>query len=653
LYAWRYVKGTGWQTLGGSTLTLPITKASISPFTASGVIYNGAGTGGRCWLWDIAVGDDGHPRVLYSRCGDTANHIIHYARWTGSAWADTLIVNSGSHIGSWRAENTNYQDDWYSGGACFNHSDLSEVYISREVSGPPHEIWRYTTADNGATWAGSAVTEASKRRNFRPIVPRNPSTELKVLWRYGVQPDYEHHLTGVTCDPPRPRVNELAARVKLNISAASGATFYAYWGKADATAQEDRANVWAAADKLVWSGRDAYSSSVSAVSDSTSNGNNGSKELQNEPYEAAGRIFRAQVLDGSDRIAFGTGVNMAGQAALTVLAGVRYAGGGTDEHTILNNWSNTAAGIIFRIDPTTTPANRVEAFVRATGDTQIGGTASLTVTPDTWTTVGMRYSAAGLFAVKNGSTESLAAYGGAMDADASAALYAGRYSDLFPTTEFFTGSMENLLISFEAKSEAYLGAWHSTWDAPGTFSTAGSVEDETPPPPPPPASVNMAGIRPTGTYATGTELLWASAPAAIPLEIAQESDAAVSLLLARALQVAEETSAAFNLLMAQVLGVAVESGEAVQLLQPGALEAAQETDEAVPLVLISLGAITAAEEQDQAVALQLISPIALGVAVEASAALQLGPQVAAVSPTLFSPSRRVTMRSPARAFGRY
>jgi hypothetical protein len=328
-------------------------------------------------------------------------------------------------------------------------------------------------------------------------------------------------------------------------------------------------------------------------------------------------------LDGSDRIAFGTGVNMAGQAALTVLAGVRYAGGGTDEHTILNNWSNTAAGIIFRIDPTTTPANRVEAFVRATGDTQIGGTASLTVTPDTWTTVGMRYSAAGLFAVKNGSTESLAAYGGAMDADASAALYAGRYSDLFPTTEFFTGSMENLLISFEAKSEAYLGAWHSTWDAPGTFSTAGSVEDETPPPPPPPASVNMAGIRPTGTYATGTELLWASAPAAIPLEIAQESDAAVSLLLARALQVAEETSAAFNLLMAQVLGVAVESGEAVQLLQPGALEAAQETDEAVALVLITPSVITAAEEQDQAVALLLIVPITLGVAVESNAAVVL------------------------------
>jgi hypothetical protein len=139
----------------------------------------------------------------------------------------------------------------------------------------------------------------------------------------------------------------------------------------------------------------------------------------------------------------------------------------------------------------------------------------------------------------------------------------------------------------------------------------------------------------------------------IPLLAAEETDAAASLQLAQVIQAAEESAAAFNLLMAQVLTPALEADEAVQLLQPGALEAAQETDEAVPLVLISLGAITAAEEQDQAVALQLISPIALGVAVEASAALQLGPQVAAVSPTLFSPSRRVTMRSPARAFGRY
>lgn len=476
LYCFKYIKGIGFRTLGNSALTAPMNEAALAAYPVSARVYDGSGPNGRSWTWDIMVGTDGHPRILYTRCGDTEHHLIHFARWTGSAWVDALVVDSLSHIGSYNPNDSNYQDPWYAGGACFDFDDQTSIYVARQINGA-HEIWNYTTADNGATWAGTAVTSDSKRKNFRPVVPRGSSPELKVLWRYGVQPDYTRHLTGITSHPLRPRVNLLAARVKVDVSAASPKTIYAYWGNPAAAAQEDRANVWAAADKIVWHGRDGYNSATASVSDSTSNGNNGTKIERNAPYEVAGKAFRGQHFDGSDYVNFGA-INMAGLTGLTCLAGVKYAGTPTlDEHTVLNNWSNTEAGIICRIDPTTTPAHKLEVFVLAASDTQIGGTSSLVITPNTWTMTGLRYSSAtGLDAIRNGTIESVAAASGALDATASGQLFAGRYGTLQPTTEFFTGDMEAVLVSSEKKSDAYVSAWYQTWNSPQTFAAPGAVQ---------------------------------------------------------------------------------------------------------------------------------------------------------------------------------
>lgn len=478
LYAFKYIKGTGWRTMGGSTLTLPFAEANLS----GARIYNGADPDGRCWLWDIALGADGHPRVLYARIGDTAHHLMHYARWTGSAWVDTFLVDSGGHIGSYNPDDANYQDDWYSGGAGFDYSDPDVVFLSREISGV-HEIYQYDTADDGATWSPTAITTGSKHRNFRPVVPRDRHENAKLFWRQGPQPDYTRHLTGIGSLPQSlSRVVDVAARVKVDITASGGATLYMYWGNAAASAQEDRTAVWAAADKLVHHGREAYDVVTTKAQDSTSNANHGTKRAANRPYEAAGKASRASYFGGADYIDFGSGINMAGQSAITVLAGVKYAGSpALDEHTVLSNWSgggSNGSGFLIRIDPGTTPAHKLEAFAMVGTDTQIGGTSSLVITPDTWAMTALTYdTSGGLIAWKNKTKETLAAAAGSMDAGASANLFAGRYSALFPLTEWFTGSMEAVLISFEKKSDAFVEAWYDTWNAPNTFATFGTLEN--------------------------------------------------------------------------------------------------------------------------------------------------------------------------------
>lgn len=478
LYAFKYIKGTGWRTMAGSSLSLPFAEAALSGTR----IYNGASSDGRSWLWDIALGADGHPRVLYARVGDTAHHKMHYARWNGSAWVDTFLVDSGGHIGSYDPDDTNYQDDWYSGGAGFDYSDPDVVFVAREVDGV-HEIYQYETADNGATWSATAITTGSKHRNFRPVVPRDRHENAKLFWRQGPQPDYTRHLTGIGSLPQSlSRVVDVAARVKVDITASGGATIYMYWGNAAAPAQENRTGVWAAADKLVFHGREAYDAVTTKAQDSTSNANHGTKRGANRPYEAAGKASRASYFGGADYINFGTGVNMAGRSAITVLAGVKYAGSPSlDEHTLLSNWSggsgSNGAGIIFRIDPTTTPAHKLEAFALVGTNTQIGGSASLTMSPNTWAMAGMTYdTTGGLVVWKNKTSETLAAAAGSMDAGASDSLFMGRYSNLFPGTEWLTGSMEAVLISFEKKSDAFIGAWYDTWNAPNTFATFGSME---------------------------------------------------------------------------------------------------------------------------------------------------------------------------------
>jgi hypothetical protein len=105
-------------------------------------------------------------------------------------------------------------------------------------------------------------------------------------------------------------VNELAEyHVKVpSIASSTDTEIYIYYGKADATDGEDKANTW---DSNFVARYDMTDTSTSTISDSTSNDYHGTKKGANEPIQADSKIGKAQDFDGSDdRIGLGNPANL-------------------------------------------------------------------------------------------------------------------------------------------------------------------------------------------------------------------------------------------------------------------------------------------------------------------------------------------------------
>lgn len=160
---------------------------TIAPSSCS-LIHNGAGSRG--WVWDIAYGADGHPRVLFSRFQSTTDHRYMFSRWTGSAWtAEVEITPAGGPLYS--------AETYYSGGICFDAADPDTVYLSAKV-GSFFEIQQWETTDSGAGWAKTRdITSASSIKNARPVSPQNHNGELPLLWWAGTYTSYTNYSTDI------------------------------------------------------------------------------------------------------------------------------------------------------------------------------------------------------------------------------------------------------------------------------------------------------------------------------------------------------------------------------------------------------------------------------------------------------------------------
>jgi hypothetical protein len=155
-------------------------------------VYDHA-TGGRSWVWDVALDGTGKPYITHALfpngdAADWADHRYHYAAWSGSAWTSRQIVTDGP------AFEGSGSEPQYSGGVSLNHNDVTTVYTSRKIVNQ-WEIEKHVTSDVGQTWTTTAITtnttSGSAHRNARPVSVRgNPPADCpKVLWFQG---DYAH-----------------------------------------------------------------------------------------------------------------------------------------------------------------------------------------------------------------------------------------------------------------------------------------------------------------------------------------------------------------------------------------------------------------------------------------------------------------------------
>lgn len=180
--AWHETDGT---TIGGS---LPFGLADVT------TVYSATGSD-TVWIADLAM-DGADPVIVFFRypSDDTSDIRAMYARWDGAAWDVNEIVATGGYIPT-AAVGANPLEVHYPGGLALDHGDPSIAYISREISGQ-WEMFKYVTADGGATWTNTQLTSGSTDKQIRPLGVRDADT-IPLVWLSGTYASYVDYSLGI------------------------------------------------------------------------------------------------------------------------------------------------------------------------------------------------------------------------------------------------------------------------------------------------------------------------------------------------------------------------------------------------------------------------------------------------------------------------
>lgn len=187
IYHFYYTGGSYYKTDG----TLIATSLPLSPSDLT-LVHDGA-AGDTGWVWDMAL-IGGVPHVAFATYPSTSDHRYHAARWTGSAWSANEVDAGGGYVPTAITTGGSQIEAYYSGGIVLDHSDADTVYASVGLGSGRWDIYRYTTADAGATWSGTALTGSGK--NIRPVAVRNHPADLAVLWMTGTYASYTDYDAG-------------------------------------------------------------------------------------------------------------------------------------------------------------------------------------------------------------------------------------------------------------------------------------------------------------------------------------------------------------------------------------------------------------------------------------------------------------------------
>lgn len=155
------------------------------------LVYNARATGVPGWVWDVALGPDGRPVIVFATFRSARDHLYWYARFDGRRWLLHRLVHGGPTISPGTIE---YE---YSGGLALDHGDPSTVYLSRRVRGW-FEIERWHTSDGGAHWSDMTVARTPGADDVRPVLARGADAgTMSLMWLQGRYGSYTHYRTSV------------------------------------------------------------------------------------------------------------------------------------------------------------------------------------------------------------------------------------------------------------------------------------------------------------------------------------------------------------------------------------------------------------------------------------------------------------------------
>lgn len=178
----------------------PIARLRSGPIQPSDadLVYSSRLTNVPSWAYDVGMGSDGRPVVVYATFPSATDHRYHYARWNGVAWVSHQITASGPAI-------YNGGDPYYAGGLVLNSRDPRIVYLSRQVGGV-YQVERWKTPDGGLTWKSRQITR-SRAGNYRPVSVRGPSfgRDHDLFWMRGPYNGWLDFGTGIYTRTKRAR----------------------------------------------------------------------------------------------------------------------------------------------------------------------------------------------------------------------------------------------------------------------------------------------------------------------------------------------------------------------------------------------------------------------------------------------------------------
>lgn len=166
--------------------------------TASATLIDNT-TGGRTWNDKIAIGPDGHPRVLFTKyptgttganggAGTTYTDIeFWHARWNGSSWVKNRLLTGQRSLYPTEA--------FYTGSMAFDGNDVTVLYLA-EVSGTIYEMKKYSFNEAAGTKTLlTSYTSGSATNNMRPQSPSGSDRPYEVTWLDGTYTTYTSYAT--------------------------------------------------------------------------------------------------------------------------------------------------------------------------------------------------------------------------------------------------------------------------------------------------------------------------------------------------------------------------------------------------------------------------------------------------------------------------
>jgi hypothetical protein len=151
-----------------------------------------AGNYHHAWTVETEIAPDGGVHALFTTRYGTAtdiqtgdkDHRLFYARFDGTQWHTTELCKMGGGI------RLSGEND-YTGLGAIHPENPDIIYVSTpidprtDIRTDKAEIYKGVTTDQGATWSWSAVTSASTKDNYRPIIPSWDADHTAVLWLRG------------------------------------------------------------------------------------------------------------------------------------------------------------------------------------------------------------------------------------------------------------------------------------------------------------------------------------------------------------------------------------------------------------------------------------------------------------------------------------